>query len=634
MKPLQSAAVLCSAILAAALTFGCLISFDNRYSWPGPRGEYGVTDLVFMDDQPFVFLVHGWEVYEDRLLTPQELGHGDILPDRYVYIGQYGGFEFGDRTKEPRGSATYRMRLLLDAEERQYCLELPEIFSSYCLWINGKPVKTMGDSRPKSYRARTQISSQEFRASGETELVLWVSNYTGFYSGLTYPPAFGTPEGVRGMQNIYLITHTIAVFFALFLGITCLVGRVRRGVLFLLLCCCYGAYTGYPLFHTLGFEGLGWYLGEKIGLYAMLLVLAILAGSLAGFPAFVQSVMFGAGNMVCLLVLTYPLIPVGWDAGVMHLYSNILFWWKWIVALYLLLVSTVIMKKGVYEAELLSWGMLYFGFSLGTDGLLPLFEPVYTGWPPELGGFLMILSIGGVLILNNRQEYQRGIRDKRLGELARQELDAQKKYSEMLTAYLERTGKRNHEFKKNLELMGYYLKQQDYRRLGEYLTGLKEQEEGVGMPLYTVNPLINSIMATRCATAEKMGIETRFNLLKLPRELAMEDGELCSLLTNLLDNAIEGAGRLKEGKPRWIRIGMELKGNSFSVLVENSALKQEPPNRGKSSRRTQKGDFFSHGYGLGIISEIVKAYNGIEEVRWENDVYLHHVILFLGQEGK
>lgn len=700
MKRWKLTAVIVSSILTAVISFGLLFFFDNKYQWPGPAGKAGVTDLTGWDEESLVFLVHGWEVYEDRLLEPGEIRAQALSPDRYVYIGQYGGFEFGDSEGEPTGSATYRMRLILNPEERQYCLELPEIYSAYSLWIDGTLVKSVGEPKPEDYRARTQITSQEFRASGETEILLWVSNFTSFYSGMVYPPAFGTPDMVGGMQHIYLITHTILVFCSLFLGIICLIVSLqgkeerKRSRLFFLFCLFYAAYVGYPLIHTLGFQGMGWYLLEKVGLYAMLLILAMLTGELGGIPAGVRAAVFAVGNMACMLVILFPFLPMRWQADVMRLYSGLLGFWQWTAAVYLFAVSAFFMRRKDREAAILAWGMVYFGIALLVNRLLAPYEPVYSGWPPEIGGGLIVALIGGFLVHRSRESYRQRLRTEKLRELAYQELDAQRKYSEMLTEYLERTGKRNHEFKKNLELMMYYLEQEDYRKLREFLAGLHKREEGIGMPLYTVNPLINSIMATRHGATARAGIDMQYNLLNLPRELPMEDGELCSLLTNLLDNAIEGAGRLGEDREKWTKVGMEFKGNCFSVLVENSAVEpdgrgaavgpdgrgasvgpdrqgasmgpdgrgasvgpgrrgasmgsdrrgaavepdrqgalMEPARRRMSLGRTQKEDSMSHGYGMGIISEIVKSHNGIEEIRWEKGTYLHHVVLFLRPKG-
>lgn len=638
MRTWKLIAVVLSAVLAAIISFRCVYLFDNKYRWPGPVGKEGVTDFSDFKEQSLSFLVYGWEVYEDRLLTPEEIHEQELSPDRYVYAGQYGGFEFGDRMKVPEGSATYRMRILLGPGEQQYCLGLPEIYSAYRLWIDGKLLKTMGDPAPETYKPWTQITSLEFWASGETEIVLQISNFTSFYSGLLYPPAFGEPDAVVKMQQIYLILHTAVVFGALFLGIICIISSVQgievreQSRLFFLLCIFYAAYVGYPLIHTLGFQGMGWYLLEKLGLYGMLMVLVLLAGTMAEWPLEVRAVIFAAGNMVCALVFLFPFLPMRWDVDVMRLYSQILHWWQLAVAFVLFLVSVFIMRKGNREAAVLGWGMVYFGTSLTVNGLLYPFEPVYTGWPPETGGFLLIALIGGILVLRSRQNYGQRIRMEKLQELARQELDAQKKYSEMLTDYLDRTGKRNHEYKKNLELMMYYLEKRDYGKLTEYVSGLQKKEEGIGVPFYTVNPLINSIMATRCSRADREGIACHLNLLNLPKSLTIEDGELCSLLTNLLDNAIEGAGRLPGRRERWIKTGMELKGNCFSVLVENSAMEPPADWQERGRKRTQKSDSMSHGYGMKIIADIVEAYNGIEEIRWENGVYIHHVVLFLRPE--
>lgn len=74
-------------------------------------------------------------------------------------------------------------------------------------------------------------------------------------------------------------------------------------------------------------------------------------------------------------------------------------------------------------------------------------------------------------------------------------------------------------------------------------------------------------------------------------------------------------------------------GRGASVGPDRQGASMEPDRRRMSLGRTQKEDSMSHGYGMGIISEIVKSHNGIEEIRWEKGTYLHHVVLFLRPKG-
>lgn len=62
-------------------------------------------------------------------------------------------------------------------------LELPEIFSTYTLFLDEEPVTTNGSG-----------SLVSFLLTEQNEITLAVQNNTHYYSGLYYPPALGTPK--------------------------------------------------------------------------------------------------------------------------------------------------------------------------------------------------------------------------------------------------------------------------------------------------------------------------------------------------------------------------------------------------------------------------------------------------------
>lgn len=617
-------------LLAGVLFFMLLVQKDNKYQWPGPRGENGITDLTGEWPKPFVFLTYGWEVYEDRLMSPKEIKEDKAGPDRYVFLGEYGGFEFGDAGKSPGGCATYRMNLILNQQERDYTMELPEIFSAYRLWINGQLANSAGEVEKESYRPETGLSFFSFSGSGEVELVVETANYTSFYSGMVYPPAFGETKAVMGMINIRLLTHCAAAFLAAMLSVICSFsggGKKKRlvyGQLFFC-CACYALYVSYPVIHTLNIHGSVWYTLEKLGIYGFILALCCLLGTMYEFPLQVRSVMFGAGLAACLLVAVSPCFLENWSVKELRFYSLLLSWWQCLAAGYIAAVGIWACKKGTLKSVSIMAGAAVFWCALFTNHRL-LFEPVYTGWPAEWGGLAMIIIIAGILLSENQQAYRMEMELEKQIWKNEETLLMQSDYLQNLSQYLRRTGRINHESKKNLELLRYYYENKEYKKLGTLLEHLYQKEEDIKISAYTPNPLINMILSSRFIKAEESGITIRHHLVRIPPVIAMEDSDLCSLLANLLDNAIEGCERLSGEEKKWIAFGMQMKNDNLSIVIENSAA-ESTEEGGK--KVTQKQDWLAHGHGGEIIDEIVEQYGGIKHLEWKNGVYSVCVTLSL-----
>ena len=102
------------------------------------RGRIALEPTLFIINRTaiIIFLIDGWEYYSGRLLSPEDFSSMPPIPDEYLFIGHYGGFEAGSKNGSPHGSASYRLDIRIPEDDRSYALELPEIFSSYRLYIN------------------------------------------------------------------------------------------------------------------------------------------------------------------------------------------------------------------------------------------------------------------------------------------------------------------------------------------------------------------------------------------------------------------------------------------------------------------------------------------------------------------
>lgn len=151
------------------------------------------------------------------------------------------------------------------------------------------------------------------------------------------------------------------------------------------------------------------------------------------------------------------------------------------------------------------------------------------------------------------------------------------------------------------------------------LKNVKELVEHLGIRIrelqkytYCEHPLLNSILCERKFIAEQEGIAYRISLgngLKLD---FLEDLDLISIVGNLLDNAIEAAGKTETDKYVDCRIYM---GNECHFLVMefyNSCA--VPPIKSKGKFVSTKRSPGSHGIGLHTVEKLVKKYAGIMKV--------------------
>ena len=156
------------------------------------------------------------------------------------------------------------------------------------------------------------------------------------------------------------------------------------------------------------------------------------------------------------------------------------------------------------------------------------------------------------------------------------------------------------------------LRERQPDRAEEYLESLSERE--IGTPaVYTAHPAVNAILTTALSSAQDLHIETEIRV-ELPERLSIPDTDLCVLLMNLLDNALDANKKAPEGAKRWMRFTMHIRGQYLYVGVENARFTAvERSEEGGLFRSTKEGG--SHGYGLKSAQAVAWKYHS--ELRLE-----------------
>lgn len=610
-------------LLAAVTAASCLLCFlcyhlDNKYTHPHPYANLGVIepDMDRFHEAPLFYLVDGWGLYENKFLSPLELaGH---TPDTYLYLGQYGGFDLGDPSANPHGQGTYRTVILLDGTPRQYALELPPIYSRWQLWVNGELLQSKGmgdDLAPHS-------AMTTFPAAGQVEIVVAVADDTGFYSGMVYPPAFGSLAAVEKIASLRLLLHGLFMGGGLLLAALCLlVGMAQRlrgpYPALALLCLCFCLSTAWPVFQALGLTGTGWLLAERIGYYGLFLALIWVQGRLCAPPKVLWYPALALGGLVCLSLLLQPLIPVTTAAPLLA-YSNGLALWKWLCAGWLLAVALWGSRRRNPNCPALLCGACLFAAALGMDQCFPLHEPIVLGWFVEIAGGLLILLFAAVLWRDTARVYREE------GAL-RVALAVRAERERLQQDYVRATREQLHHSRSQLTLLSHYLAQEEFGKLRTYLDSLLEGDDHSDPRQYTGNNLVDAVLTVALNRAAGADIYVELRLSPLDETLPYADEDMTCLLTNLLDNAIEGALGLSDPDDRWL--SLEIEQAAGLTIVCSNAAPQVPASQG-----TSKSDKQAHGFGLVHMGRIARRYGGSLETAQLEDTF--SIIITLALVGR
>ncbi len=164
-----------------------------------------------------------------------------------------------------------------------------------------------------------------------------------------------------------------------------------------------------------------------------------------------------------------------------------------------------------------------------------------------------------------------------------------------------------HEIKNHQFYMKALLEEGKIDQLAEYLERTSMAESGFLKEFDCGNYTLNVILNHSIGAARISGVEMQTEVL-VPNQLPFPEEELCSLLCNLLDNAIEAAAASNASKPE-VFIRIQPRQDYLFIKLVNSVNDHVTPQR-RLSLRTTKTNREIHGFGTQIIKRIVESYNG------------------------
>ncbi len=140
----------------------------------------------------------------------------------------------------------------------------------------------------------------------------------------------------------------------------------------------------------------------------------------------------------------------------------------------------------------------------------------------------------------------------------------------------------------------------------DYLEEIAGSQALRGTRRFCENEVANVVLASKAEEMERDGLEGNFSVV-LPQHLPVADTDLCALLGNALDNAMESARKTQDRK---IIVRCRVEKGLFMLRVENAVSGEVDPNL-----ETTKADKTAHGFGLAGMREIAARYGGTLDAR-------------------
>lgn len=601
--------------------FGLCNRYDNKYAVKTPQASNGILVLNEdnLDENPVNYLIYGWEIYRDRIMLPADFETGENIPDEYVFIGQYGGFEGSaalGENRSPHGCATYRMNIVLPDQPQVYSLDLPEVFSAYKLYINGRLMKEIGSIDYETYYPKTDIDIISFEAAGEVEIIITAADYSHTYSGMVYPPAFGESGAIMLQWNTRFFIRTAACIVSLGIGFLYLLiavmskGKYEKYIenhklyLYVALCFVFTMYICYVPAKILIDVGMSFYTMERFSFCAMLLLIILIQSSITKINKIMSTVFTALGGLACVYSLVFPIIA-GSNLKRMIEYSRFINAYMLICVIYLSLGIIYSIMRGSTRSWLLLAGMAVFDAAIVMDRLNPSFEPILVGWFTEIAGGVMVILIGITMSVEIAMQLRlRQAVEARMESVSKM-LDTQKAYYPIILQKEREIKEIRHDMRHQVLVIQELLLRGEYDKLKEYVHQYAKTQPASVSGSYCKHFVMDMLLRMYAGLADQH--KTQYKVLaKLPDALPVSDVDLCVIISNVLENALEATQKLPVEK-RLVEVRIGEANDHIAIVIKNSFDGNVNEDRGRFFSRKKEGRL---GVGIDSVRSVVAYYNG------------------------
>jgi len=181
-----------------------------------------------------------------------------------------------------------------------------------------------------------------------------------------------------------------------------------------------------------------------------------------------------------------------------------------------------------------------------------------------------------------------------------------------------------HDYHNHMQTLKAHIAMKQYDLANKYLDELEKDLNDINILIESGNVNLDAILNSKLSLAKSKDILVNCKA-KVPQKLAISDIDLCVLIGNLLDNALEACDRMPEDTEQFLRIYIGIFKQQLYISVSNST--NEVVRKLSHEYITNKRG--NHGHGLKRIYNTVNKYAGYINSKNEPGIFVTEIMLEL-----
>ncbi len=289
-----------------------------------------------------------------------------------------------------------------------------------------------------------------------------------------------------------------------------------------------------------------------------------------------------------------------------------------------LIILIGMFTKAKKKAVPIRYWLMLMTVPVTTLGTLTVYQYYIDRLAPgeEINIYIIISTVGlvfiNLLIFTLFAKLQNQIEIQRNSDILNMQMRLEKQSFKRIEESYNRTRELRHDLKNHIFSLKGIAENGSKEELLDYLEKMTDAIEEATYISMSKNTAVDAVLNEKLIYAQKNQISTQFDINSL-ENTKISSMDICTVLSNALDNAVEACLKIEEVKERYIDLKINDSEGEMIISVKNPSL--YAPKRRAGSYISAKKDKENHGLGLKSIKRAVDKYNGDMLVKYENGVF-------------
>ncbi len=228
---------------------------------------------------------------------------------------------------------------------------------------------------------------------------------------------------------------------------------------------------------------------------------------------------------------------------------------------------------------------------------------------------LAVVLLMSVLVFHMNHQYEV---EKELAKLRAEQAELlERDYTALSNVYAV-NAKLFHDLHNHIGALRQLLAHKRYGEAVRYLDGLQAPVRGMADTVWTGDETLDYLINSKAAAAEADGIAFQIQV-EYPRHTDIRSADLCAILGNLLDNALEAVRQVPPDGQRFVRLTIRRIHQMLVIKVENAC--GTVPLQENGALKTTKAEGGLHGWGLKSAQTAADKYDGMVQTACADGVF-------------